>query len=73
MGDLVDLHVTDMLEVGKPMRRSKSFVMDALKAQLGNLKLKELTRERLIQLGTDRAKQGQGRSLFPWISGISSS
>ncbi|MFX9699941.1 hypothetical protein ABTP10_19595, partial [Acinetobacter baumannii] len=34
VGDLIDLHVTDMLEVGKPMRRSKSFVMEALKAQL---------------------------------------
>ena len=60
VGDLVDLHVTDMLEVGKPMRRSKSFVMEALKAQLGTVKLKELTRERLIQFGKDRARQGAG-------------
>ncbi|MFX8496864.1 hypothetical protein ABTL88_19375, partial [Acinetobacter baumannii] len=49
-----------MLEVGKPMRRSKSFVMEALKAQLGTVKLKELTRERLIQFGKDRARQGAG-------------
>lgn len=60
VGDLIDLHVNDMLEVGKPMRRSKSFVMESLKTQLGNVKLKELTRERLVQFGKDRSKQGAG-------------
>ncbi len=57
---LVDLHVQDMQEVGKAPRRSKQFTLDALKAKLGTLKHKDLTRERLIQFGKDRAKEGAG-------------
>ncbi|OJW38471.1 MAG: integrase [Rhodanobacter sp. 67-28] len=57
---LVDLHVTDMCEVGRAPRRSKQFTLDALKAHLGTLKHKGLTRERLIQFGKDRAKEGAG-------------
>jgi len=59
-GDLVDLHVDDMREVGKAPRRSKRFTLDALKAKLGKVKFKNLTRERLIQFGKDRAKEGAG-------------
>lgn len=58
--DLVDLHVTDMREVGKVPGRSKQFTLDALKAKLGKVKHKDLTRERLIQFGKDRAKEGAG-------------
>lgn len=58
LGDLVDLHVDDMREVGKAPRRSKRFTFDALKAKLGKVKFKNLTRERLIQFGKDRAKEG---------------
>lgn len=57
---LVDLHVTDMCEVGKAPRRSKQFTLDALKDKLGTVKRKDLTRERLIQFGKDRAKEGAG-------------
>ncbi|TAL89881.1 MAG: hypothetical protein EPN69_13410 [Rhodanobacter sp.] len=57
---LVDLHVTDMCEVGRAPRRSKQFTLDALKAQLGNIEHMDLTRERLIQSGKDRAKEGAG-------------
>lgn len=59
-GDLIDLHVTDMKEVLRAPRRSKAFTLDALKTKLGKLKLKDLTRERLIQFGKDRAKEGAG-------------
>ncbi|MBB6066352.1 hypothetical protein [Pseudoxanthomonas broegbernensis] len=59
---LVDLHVNDMCEVGKAPRRSKQFTLNALKDKLGKLKLKDLTRERLIQFGKDRAKEGAGPS-----------
>ena len=31
VADLVDLHVSDPLEVGKPLRRSKRAVLEALK------------------------------------------
>ena len=57
---LVDLHVTDMCEVGKAPRRSKQFTLDALKTKLGKVKHKDLTRERLIQFGRERAKEGAG-------------
>src|SRR3546814_6605618 len=49
-----------MREVGKAPRRSKRFTLNALKARLGKVKLKDLTRERLIQFGKDRAKEGAG-------------
>ncbi|SEK37974.1 Phage integrase family protein [Pseudoxanthomonas sp. GM95] len=57
---LVDLHIEDMREVGKVLRRSKRFTLNALKDQLGEVKLKGLTRECLIQFGKDRAREGAG-------------
>jgi hypothetical protein len=59
-GDLIDLHDEDMREVGKPPRRSKAAVMASLKAELGSVKLPSLNRERLIEFGRKRAKQGAG-------------
>jgi|EndMetStandDraft_5_1072996.scaffolds.fasta_scaffold86492_1 integrase len=59
-GDLIDLHVKDMKEVGRPPRRSKAAVLEALKETLGTVKLTQLNRERLIEFGRNRAKQGAG-------------
>jgi hypothetical protein len=59
-GDLIDLHDEDMREVGKPPRRSKAAVMASLKNELGSVKLPALNRERLIEFGRKRAKQGAG-------------
>src|SRR5882724_6040866 len=59
-GDLIDLHDEDMHEVGKPPRRSKAAVMASLKTELGRVKLSALNRERLIDFGRKRAKQGAG-------------
>ncbi len=59
-GDLIDLHDEDMREVGKPPRRSKAAVMASLKTELGSVKLPALNRERLIEFGRKRAKQGAG-------------
>jgi integrase len=59
-GDLIDLHVNDMKEVRRAPRRSKAFTLDALQTKLGKVKLRDLTRERLIQFGKDRAKEGAG-------------
>lgn len=50
-GHLVELHVQDMLEVGKAPRRSKAASLDALKIKLGKVGLRDLSRERLIQFG----------------------
>jgi len=58
-GDLIGLHDEDMHEVGKPPRRSKAAVMASLKTELGSVKLPALNRERLIEFGRERAKQGQ--------------
>lgn len=60
LAHLIDLHLDDMREVGKTPRRTKGFTLDALKAKLGKVKIKDLTRERLIQFGKDRAKEGAG-------------
>jgi integrase len=59
-GDIIDLHVQDMHEVGRPPRRSKAAVMEALKESLGSVKLPRLDRERLIEFGRKRAKEGAG-------------
>lgn len=60
--DLITLHIDDMTEVGKPIRRSKAAVLEALKVSLGRVKIQDLTRERLIEFGKKRAKQGAGSS-----------
>jgi hypothetical protein len=60
LANLIDLHDEDMCEVGKPPRRSKAAVMALLKTELGSVKLPALNRERLIEFGRKRAKQGAG-------------
>ncbi len=59
-GHLVELHLSDMKEVGKCPRRSKAFSLDALKTKLGKVRLKDLNRQRLIQFGKERTKEGAG-------------
>jgi len=59
-GDIIDLHIEDMLEVGRPPRRSKAAVLEALKEALGTVTLPKLNRERLIEFGRQRAKEGAG-------------
>lgn len=59
-GDLVDLHLSDLREIGRVARRSKAFSLDQLKRKLGNVRLCDLDRERLIKFGRDRAKEGAG-------------
>jgi hypothetical protein len=56
-GDLIDLQDQDMGEFGKPPRRSKAAVMEALRDALGTVKLPQLNRERLIEFGRKRAKK----------------
>jgi integrase len=59
-GDLVDLHIADMKEVGKAPRRSKENTLRVLKENLGSLSLNSLTRERIVQFGRERARGGAG-------------
>jgi len=57
---LVNLHIEDMAEVGKSPRCSKAEALEKLKRDLGDVALKDLTRERLIAFGKFRAKEGAG-------------
>lgn len=59
-GDLVRLHRADLEEVGKRFGRSKSASLTFLEQRLGQLRLSELDRERLIQFGKERAREGAG-------------
>jgi integrase len=59
-GHLIDLHLDDMQEVGKCARRSKAFSMERLKKKLGNVRIGDLNRERLVAFGRDRAREGAG-------------
>ncbi|MGB5215573.1 MAG: site-specific integrase, partial [Anderseniella sp.] len=60
VADLIDVHTTDLKEVGKPLRRSKRAVLNALKRDLGTTRISQLDRVTLIKYGKWRAKQGAG-------------
>jgi len=60
LGALIDLHIDDMKDVGKPPQRSKSATLEMLQRKLGALPITQLDRERLIRFGRDRAKEGAG-------------
>jgi integrase len=59
-GDLVRLHREDLREVGRRFGRSKAASLDFLERRLGDYRIAEVDRERLIQFGRDRAKEGAG-------------
>jgi hypothetical protein len=60
-GDLIDLHIADMTEVGKAPRRSKNATLKMLKRRLGKRSMMEMDRERLLAFGRQRADEGAGR------------
>ena len=59
-GDIIDLHIQDMQEVGKTIRRSKNAVLEALKLTLGGYRLQEITRSTLIDYWKKRASEVRG-------------
>jgi len=59
---LVDLHISDMHEVQKPLRRSKAYALKKLKVELGKTTFDRLNREQLIIYGRKRTKEGAGQS-----------
>jgi hypothetical protein len=61
-GDIIDLHIQDMQEVGKTIRRSRSAVLEALKLTLGGYRLQEITRSALIDYG--KSVQSKVRGLL---------
>lgn len=60
IADLINLHIADMYEVGKPIRRSKNAVLEALKRDIGTTRISNLNRSALISYGKMRARQGAG-------------
>jgi len=59
-GDLIDLHVADMTEVGRAPGRSTSATLRMLKRELGSRNMLDLDREQLIRFGRRRSAQGAG-------------
>ncbi len=68
-GDLIDLHITDMCEVGKPprreprpprSRRSSAISGVSNRNAVGKEKIGHLDRQKLIDYGKMRAEQGAG-------------
>lgn len=59
-GDLVDLHIADMKEVGKAPGRTKEATLCALKRELGAVSINDLDRERIVEFGRRRLRQGAG-------------
>ena len=59
-GDLIDLHIADMCEVGKAPRRSKLATLLMLKRRLGRKAMIEIDRECIVDFGRARLKEGAG-------------
>jgi integrase len=60
LGNVIELHLTDMAEVGKAAQRSKEATLLRLQESIGSTRLTNLTREWIIEFGRDRAKEGAG-------------
>jgi integrase len=58
--DLIDLHLTDLKELGRPIGRSKDSVRDQLRRKIGSRPIGQFTRDNLIDFAKRRAKEGAG-------------
>ena len=58
LADLIDLHISDMHEVRKPLRRSKAACLRHLRHRLGSIPIAKLTREVLVEYGRARGREG---------------
>ena len=59
-GDLIDLHISDMKEVGKAPGRSKHATLKMLKRELGKSSMVGIDRERILKFGRQRSAEGAG-------------
>jgi hypothetical protein len=59
-GEPIDLHISDMKEVGKAPGRSKSATLKMLMRAIGDLNMVEIGRERIVKFGRAPAKEGAG-------------
>ena len=60
LSSIIDLHIRDHKEVGKPIRRSMANVLETLRIILGDTRIHDLKRSKLIEYGKRRAKEGAG-------------
>ncbi|MBN9264121.1 MAG: site-specific integrase, partial [Hyphomicrobium sp.] len=58
--DLIDLHLTDLKELGRPIGRSKDSALDQLRRKIGSRPIGQLTRDNLVDFAKRRAKEGAG-------------
>lgn len=59
-GTLIDLHITDLAEVSKPLLRSKAMCPEKLNRDLDRERLSNITPQRLIDFGKQRAREAAG-------------
>ena len=59
-GSLIEQHIDDLATYGKRLRRSKESALTRLQRELGDQSLAQFTRERLIEYGRKRAREGAG-------------
>jgi len=60
LADLIDLHIDDLREVRKPLRRSKAYTLELLRQRLGATPFDRLGRDMLIDYSRRRAGAGAG-------------
>ncbi len=61
-GDMIDLHIADLREVNKPLRRTKAYALERLRLSFGKIAHNRISRELLVNYGRKRAKEGAGPS-----------
>lgn len=60
VGDLIDLHLEDLKELGRGIGRSKEHTLFRLKDTIGGTRLGNIDREFLVSFAKRRAKEGAG-------------
>jgi integrase len=60
LGDLIDLHLEDLKELGRGIGRSKEHTLFRLKDTIGSTRLSDIDREFLVNFAKRRAKAGAG-------------
>ena len=60
LGDLIDLHLEDLKELGRNIGRSKEHTLFRLKDTIGGTRLGNIDREFLVNFAKRRAKEGAG-------------
>lgn len=60
LGDLIQLHIDDMLDVRRPPRRSKRYCLERLARELGHWRIRDISHQHLVEYGRQRFREGAG-------------